>query len=116
MNQHAGRRPIRVVLADDEALLRSGVRMILKHADDILVVAEAENGHDAVRLARSESADVVLMDIRMPGMGGLAATAQLRDDLPDVKVVVLTTFVEHDYIGQALRAGARRVQSPQNPS
>ncbi|HEY6797533.1 MAG TPA: response regulator transcription factor [Kineosporiaceae bacterium] len=106
MQQEGSRRQIRVLLADDEGLLRAGVRMILKHAGDISVVAEAEDGHDAVHLASSGGVDVVLMDIRMPGMDGLAATAQLSRTAPGVKVVILTTFVEHDCIGRALRAGA----------
>jgi DNA-binding NarL/FixJ family response regulator len=99
---------IRVVLADDQALIRSGFRVMIDSADDLEVVGEAETGDDAVRLARSTRADVVLMDIRMPGMDGIAATREITgdDDLAGVKVVVLTTFEIDAYVIEAVRAGA----------
>jgi DNA-binding NarL/FixJ family response regulator len=99
---------IRVLLADDQALIRAGFHLILDAADDIEVVAEAADGAEAVRLARSERADVVLMDIRMPGVNGLDATGQIAgdDDLAGVKVVILTTYESDEYIYQALQAGA----------
>jgi DNA-binding NarL/FixJ family response regulator len=99
---------IRVVLADDQALIRSGFRVLIDSADDLEVVGEAGSGDDAVRLARSTRADVVLMDIRMPGMDGIAATRAITgdDDLAGVKVVVLTTFEIDAYVIEAVRAGA----------
>jgi DNA-binding NarL/FixJ family response regulator len=99
---------IRVVLADDQALIRSGFRVLIDSADDLEVVGEAGTGDDAVRLARSTRADVVLMDIRMPGMDGIAATRAItgNDDLAGVKVVVLTTFELDAYVIEAVRAGA----------
>jgi DNA-binding NarL/FixJ family response regulator len=99
---------IRVVLADDQALIRSGFRVLIDSADDLEVVGEAATGDEAVRLARSTRADVVLMDIRMPGMDGIAATREITgdDDLAGVKVVVLTTFEIDAYVIEAVRTGA----------
>ena len=99
---------IRVLLADDQALIRAGFRLILDADDGIEVVGEATDGAQAVRLARTERADVVLMDIRMPGVNGLEATQQIAadDDLAGVRVVILTTFESDEYVYQALHAGA----------
>jgi DNA-binding NarL/FixJ family response regulator len=99
---------IRVVLADDQALIRSGFRVLIDSAEDLEVVGEAGTGDDAVRLAHSTRADVVLMDIRMPGTDGIAATRAITDDddLAGVKVVVLTTFEIDAYVIEAVRAGA----------
>ncbi|HEY2574784.1 MAG TPA: response regulator transcription factor, partial [Streptosporangiaceae bacterium] len=99
---------IRVLLADDQALIRAGFRLILDATDGIEVIGEAADGNQAVRLARSERADVVLMDIQMPGASGLDATRQIAadDDLAGVKVVILTTYESDEYIYQALQAGA----------
>lgn len=100
--------PIRVVLADDQALIRAGFRALIDSAADLQVVGEAEDGQAAIDLLRSERADVVLMDIRMPGLDGLAATQAIcaDDDLAGVKVIVLTTFELDDYVIQAVQAGA----------
>ena len=99
---------IRVLLADDQALIRAGFRLILDAADDLDVVGEATDGAEAVRLARAQRADVVLMDIRMPGVNGLEATRLIAadDDLAGVKVIILTTFETDEYVYQALHAGA----------
>ncbi|MBP2330460.1 DNA-binding NarL/FixJ family response regulator [Kibdelosporangium banguiense] len=97
---------IRVLLADDERLLRAGIRLVLRHAEDIEVIAEADDGSQAVELACQMPVDVVLMDIRMPGTDGLTAAEQMAERAPGVKVVMLTTFGEHDYITRALRGGA----------
>ena len=99
---------IRVLLADDQALIRAGFRVLLEAAGDIEVAGEAVNGEQAIDLARAERADVVLMDIRMPGVDGLEATTRIAadDDLAGVKVIILTTFESDEYVYQALRAGA----------
>ena len=99
---------IRVLLADDQALIRAGFRVLLDSADGIEVVGEAANGDAAVDLARQLRADVVLMDIRMPGVDGLEATRRIAadDDLAGVKVIMLTTFESDEYVYQAIRGGA----------
>ena len=99
---------IRVLIADDQALIRAGFRVLVDGADDLVVVAEASDGEQAVALAKSERADVVLMDIRMPGLDGLEATRSISADadLAGVKVLVLTTFELDEYVYLALRAGA----------
>jgi len=99
---------IRVLLADDQALLRATFRLLIDSAPDMDVVGEAANGREAVTLTRSERADVVLMDIRMPGVDGIQATQEITaaDDLRDVKIIMLTTFETEQLIVDALRAGA----------
>jgi len=99
---------IRVLLADDQALLRSAFRVLVDSEPDMEVVGEASDGAEAVRLAKEGPVDVVLMDIRMPGTDGLAATRLISADptLGHVRVVILTTFEVDDYVVQSLRAGA----------
>ncbi|CAM5399006.1 Response regulator transcription factor OS=Streptomyces tendae OX=1932 GN=GUR47_11645 PE=4 SV=1 [Streptomyces tendae] len=99
---------IRVLLADDQALLRSAFRVLVDSEPDMEVVGEASDGAEAARLAAERRADVVLMDIRMPGTDGLAATRMISADpsLAHVRVVILTTFEVDDYVVQSLRAGA----------
>lgn len=99
---------IRVLLADDQALVRSGFRVLLADAEDIEVVGEAADGRLALAMARQTRADVILMDIRMPVVDGLEATRRLGADpqLAGVKVLVLTTFEADEYVVEALRAGA----------
>ena len=108
--QRPARRPpvIRVLLADDQGLIRAGFRVLLEAAGDVEVVGEAVNGEQAVALARAERPDVIMMDIRMPEVDGLEATRRIAadGDLAGVKVVILTTFETDDYVYQALRAGA----------
>lgn len=96
----------RVVIIDDEALVRAGLRMILESADDIDVVGETDDGADAVETVRRCRPDVVLMDIRMPRLDGLAATVELRQLDPTPLVIILTTFDLDDYVFRALQAGA----------
>ncbi|KOX18674.1 LuxR family transcriptional regulator [Saccharothrix sp. NRRL B-16348] len=97
---------IRVLLADDEAMVRAGVKAILDTDPGIEVVAEAADGRQAVDLAQTHRPDVALLDIRMPRLDGLAAAAELRQVLPDVAVVMLTTFDEDEYVARALGEGA----------
>ncbi|GAA2651333.1 response regulator transcription factor [Streptomyces aculeolatus] len=99
---------VRVVLADDQTLIRAGVSSLIDAADDLEVVGEAANGVEAVELARSTRPDVVVMDIRMPELDGLEATRRIvaDDGLAGVRVLVLTTFEVDEYVLRALRAGA----------
>lgn len=96
--------PVRVILADDQPLIRAGLRVLIADTPDIEVVGEAGTGADAVRLAKETAADVVVMDIRMPGMDGIAATSLAIAE--GARVLILTTFDEDDYVYAALRAGA----------
>lgn len=98
---------IRVAVVDDQALVRRGFAMVLSQQDDIEVVAEAGTGHEAVETARAKRPDVILMDIRMPEMDGLAATDRILADADwPVRVLILTTFDADEYVYEALRAGA----------
>jgi DNA-binding NarL/FixJ family response regulator len=98
--------PLRVLLVDDDPLVRAGLRVILSSADDLVVAGEAADGAEAVALASAHRPEVVLMDVRMPGMDGIIATEQICA-LPDPpKVIVLTTFHLDEYVFGALRAGA----------
>jgi DNA-binding NarL/FixJ family response regulator len=100
--------PIRVLIADDEALVRGGFRVLIDTEPGMVVVGEARDGAAAVALARETHPDVVLMDIRMPGVDGLEATHQIAadPDLADVHVLILTTFDHDEYVIEALGAGA----------
>ena len=99
---------VRVVIADDQQLVRTGFRMILEAEPDIEVVGEATNGHDAIRVSNELRPDVILMDIRMPELDGIEATKRLmaNSDRPHTKVLILTTFDLDAYVFDALRAGA----------
>ncbi|MFE2548681.1 response regulator [Streptomyces sp. NPDC059355] len=96
---------IRVVIADDEPLIRAGIRMILTSAPDIEVVAEAANGREAVDLARAHTPDVMLLDIQMPVMDGLTALGELGRAAPEVRALILTTFGEKENVLRALGSG-----------
>ncbi len=97
---------IRVALVDDDALIREGLRMILDQADGIDVVASGTDGLQAVRLAREQPLDLMLIDIRMPNLDGIEATRQITDQPDAPRIIILTTFELDEYVFQALRAGA----------
>jgi len=97
---------IRVLVADDQALVRDGFRMILDEQEDIEVVGDAADGLEAVARARELRPDLVLMDVRMPGRDGLEATRELLRELPETHVLILTTFDLNEYVYEAMRAGA----------
>ncbi|MBQ0965669.1 MULTISPECIES: response regulator transcription factor [Streptomyces] len=97
---------IRVLIADDEPMIRAGVRAVLATDPDIDVVAEAADGRDAVELVRRHRPAVAVLDIRMPGVNGIDAAAEIRATVPDTSVIMLTTFGEDDYILEALGGGA----------
>ena len=101
---------IRVVVADDQALVREGIVVLLGAQPDLEVAGEAADGADAVQVATATEPDVVLMDIRMPVLNGLGATAQILAAIPHTKVIVLTTFDIDEYVFRALRAGASGFQ------
>jgi DNA-binding NarL/FixJ family response regulator len=98
--------PLRVLLVDDHALVRAGMRSLLQDLPDVEVVAEAGDGAGALAAAERERPDVVLMDIAMKGMNGLEAAARLRERLPEVKVIILSMHTSEEYVLLALRAGA----------
>lgn len=98
---------IRVLIADDHAVVRDGLKLVLEAEEDFVVVGEAGNGAEAFALARELAPDVVLMDLRMPGLDGLSALEQIQRDAPNIAVVILTTYNEDDLIARGLRAGAR---------
>jgi DNA-binding NarL/FixJ family response regulator len=97
---------VRVLIVDDDDLMRAGLRSVLSSDETIEVVAEASDGRAAVGTARETRPDVVLMDVRMPGLDGIAATREVLSALPQAKVVVLTTFEDDEYVFGALSAGA----------
>jgi DNA-binding NarL/FixJ family response regulator len=109
MTDASGPGPIRVLIADDQRVVREGLSMLVALVDDVEVVGTACDGAEAVRLAEEHRPDVVLTDLRMPGTDGIAATEDLRQRLPAVRVLVLTTYADEDEdaIVPALRAGAR---------
>jgi len=96
---------IRVLIADDHGLMRAGVKALLTATEDIEVVGEAEDGDEAIREVRRLEPDVVLMDVAMPGLGGLEATLVIRKEKPDVKILVLTQYDDREYVTRFLKAG-----------
>ena len=106
MTDSRGRPPVRVLIADDQALIRAGLATLLGSQPGLAVAGQAADGAEAVRLARELTPDVVLMDIRMPVLDGLAATRQLAAGHSPARVVILTTYDLDEYVYEALRAGA----------
>jgi DNA-binding NarL/FixJ family response regulator len=107
---------IQLLLVDDQGIIREGLRSLLEAKTDLQIVGEAENGQMAVELALSLKPDVVLMDVRMPIMDGVAATRALTEKAPDIKVLVLTTFDDDEYVTQAIRCGAKGYLLKDTPS
>lgn len=107
---------IRVLLVDDQAIIREGLRSLLEAKPDLEIVGEAENGKVAVELALKLKPDVVLMDVRMPIMDGVAAMRSLAEQQPEIKVLVLTTFDDDEYITQAMQFGAKGYLLKDTPS
>jgi DNA-binding NarL/FixJ family response regulator len=97
---------IRVLIADDQQLVREGLHVLLDLISDIGVVGEASNGVEAIERARQLEPDVILMDVQMPELDGVGATRQIREACPEVKVIILTTFDDDEYVFEGLRAGA----------
>jgi DNA-binding NarL/FixJ family response regulator len=97
---------IRILLVDDQALFREGLHTLLSVHDDLQVVGEASNGQEAIEAVKKLSPDVVLMDLRMPVLNGVAATRQITESAPTSRVIVLTTFDDDEYVFDGLRAGA----------
>jgi DNA-binding NarL/FixJ family response regulator len=98
---------IRIIVADDQRVVRDGLTMLLDLIDDVEIAGTAADGHEAVSLAREIRPDVVLMDLRMPGLDGAQATRLIRSEMPETQVLVLTTYADDDSLFPALRAGAR---------
>lgn len=98
---------IRVLITDDHEIVREGMRLILETTEDMEVVGEASDGAEALRLVAEQQPDVVLMDLRMPGMDGLTAIEHLQRDYPKIAIVILTTYNEDDLMLRGLKAGAR---------
>jgi DNA-binding NarL/FixJ family response regulator len=107
MTMSGGPPPIRVLIADDQRVVRDGLAMLVGLIDGVEITGAACDGAEAVRLAMAHRPDVILMDLRMPGTDGIAATAQLRERLPTARVLVLTTYADDGSILPALRAGAQ---------
>ena len=99
-------QPIRVILADDHTLVRAGIRALLEKLPDVEVLAEASDGREALKLAKTHEPEVILMDIAMPGLNGLEATARLFKELPKVRVIILSMHHNEEYVRRALKAGA----------
>ncbi|MER6941291.1 response regulator transcription factor, partial [Nocardioides sp. NPDC000441] len=98
--------PIRVAIVDDQELMRSALRMMVESQPDLELAGEAADGHEALALVRTKRVDVVLMDLRMPRLDGIQATAAITEEQPDTRVIVLTTFDLDEYAFAAIRAGA----------
>jgi len=99
-------KPLRIILADDHTLVRAGIRALLEKLPGVEVVGEADDGREVLKLVATHKPDVVLIDIAMPGLNGLEATARLTKEFPDVRVIILSMHHNEEYVWQALKAGA----------
>ena len=97
---------MKIVICDDQAIVRDGLELLLKLEKDISVVGLAHDGFEAVELAREKTPDLILMDLKMPGMNGVEATRRIHSEFPEIKVLVLTTFDDDEWVFDAIRAGA----------
>lgn len=95
-----------VLVVDDDSLIRDGLKMMISMEDDVTEAATAENGEEAIRYCQKQLPDVVVMDIRMPVMDGVIATKRLKEQYPELKVIILTTFTDKEYLREAVSAGA----------
>ena len=107
---------IRVLLVDDQSLVREGLKSLLEAQEDLAIIAEAENGQEAVESVKKDPPDVVLMDVRMPIMDGVVATQTILASHPEVKILILTTFDDEAFVGDAVRAGAKGYLLKDTPS
>jgi len=106
MISHAPMSKIRIILADDHNLTRAGIRLLLEQIEGVEVLGEAENGRDALALARQHTPQIVLMDISMPEMNGIEALTRISKDVPTARVIILSTHADEGHVLDALRAGA----------
>lgn len=109
-------RPIRLVLVDDQALFREGLRILLSQSPRLEIVAEAANGEEAIAAAKLHVPDIMLMDLRMPRLNGVEATRQIAQAMPQVRIIVLTTFEDDDEVYEAIAAGATGYLLKASPS
>jgi len=98
--------PIRVLIVDDQQLVRDGIKALLEIKDDFSIIGTAANGQEAIDILKNTPTDIILMDIRMPGMGGIEATREIRKKDTGIRIIMLTTFNNDDYIVKAIQAGA----------
>ena len=99
--------PFNVLLVDDHKIMRDGIRAILRHNEEFVIVGEAENGSDAVQLCRRKKPDIVLMDIGMPGLNGIEATQEILRHVPETRVIILSMYDDEHSVVSAIRSGAR---------
>ena len=99
-------KKVRILIADDHSVVRSGIRMVLQSSPEFTVIAEADDGEEAVELAAKHKPEVVVMDISMPQLNGIEATAKMKQNDPNIKVIILTVHADEEYVFQILRAGA----------
>ena len=98
--------PISILLADDHTLVRAGIRALIEQLPTVKVVGEARNGREALRLVKERKPDLILMDVAMPGLNGLEATARVSKEFPDVRVIILSMYANEEYVREAINAGA----------
>ena len=98
--------PISILLADDHTLVRAGIRALIEQLPTVKVVGEAKDGREALRLVKERKPDLILMDVAMPGLNGLEATARVSKEFPDVRVIILSMYANEEYVREAINAGA----------